>query len=140
MSNELAIFGGSSTVTSHLQPWPPLEKEEIDLIVELAQRSEISYYGKEGVNAQLEEEFIKYHNCKYALSVSSGTASLHSAFVACGIGQGDEVIAPTHTFLATVTPILMCNAIPILVDCEEDNEGIDPIGIEKAITSQTKAM
>jgi len=140
MRQELALFGGEKAVKGQPDIWPPASDKEIHLIVELAKRSEISYYGREGVCAELEDEFKQYHGCEYALAVSSGTASLHSAFVACDIGMGDEVIAPTHTFLATVTPILMCNAIPVLVDCEDDNEGIDPNGIEAAITKRTKAI
>lgn len=140
MGNQLALLGGNKTVRGKVQNWPPISQEEINLVSELARNSEVSYYGREGVVGELEDEFNKYHDIKYSLAVSSGTAALHSAFVGCDIGPGDEVIAPTHTFLATVTPILMCNAIPVLVDCDEDTEGINPKGIEAAITDKTKAI
>jgi perosamine synthetase len=140
MLDTLALLNGPMAVSGHLGSWPPIGEEELEAVRALTSRGEISYYGREGVLADFEDAFKTYHNCKYALAVSSGTAALHSAFVACGIGPGDEVIAPTHTFLATVTPILATNGLPVLVDCEYDNEGIDPEAVAKAITPRTKAL
>ncbi|WP_411501450.1 DegT/DnrJ/EryC1/StrS family aminotransferase [Bacillus thuringiensis] len=135
-----AILGGEKAVKGKPFKWPPVENEEYAIVKELMDKSELSYYGREGKVLELEEDFKKYHEIEYALATSSGTAALHSAFVACDIGPEDEVIAPTHTFLATVTPIIATNGTPILVDCEYDTENIDPKGIEKAITNKTKAI
>ncbi|MCU5237114.1 DegT/DnrJ/EryC1/StrS family aminotransferase [Bacillus cereus] len=135
-----AILGGEQAVKGKPFKWPPVEKEEYEIVKGLMEKAELSYYGREGKILELEEDFKKYHEIEYALATSSGTAALHSAFVACDIGPGDEVIAPTHTFLATVTPIIATNGTPILVDCEYDTENIDPKGIEKVITKNTKAI
>jgi perosamine synthetase len=109
-------------------------------VLTLLRRGELSYYGREGAVAELEDAFKGYHGAKYALAVSSGTAALHSAFVACGIRPGDEVLAPTYTFLATVTPILAANGNPILIDCEEDTGNIDPAALKAAVSPRTRAI
>ena len=140
MADMLALLGGPVAVRGHLDSWPRIGDEELQAVKALTSKGELSYYGREGVLAEFEDAFRAYHDCAYALAVSSGTAALHSAFVACGIGPGDEVIAPTHTFVATVTPIFATNGLPVLVDCESDNEGIDPEAVAKAITSRTKAI
>jgi perosamine synthetase len=139
-TDKLALLGGDPVVHYRPHPWPPVTPSAKHAVLELLERGELSYYGREGRLADLEDAFANYHGMQFALGVSSGTAALHSAFVGCGVGPGDEVIAPTHTFLATVTPIIACNGIPVLVDCEEDTETIDPLGIERAITPRTKAI
>ena len=65
---------------------------------------------------------------------------LHSAFFGIGLQPGDEVIAPTFTFLSTVMPLFVVNAVPVLVDCELDTGNIDPAAIEGAITPRTRAI
>lgn len=140
MKTDLALLGGIATVQRKPDPWPPMGPEEVEAVASLTRRSELSYYGREGSVAELEDAFGAYHQARYALAVSSGTAALHSAYVAIGIGPGDEVIAPTHTFLATVLPIVATNGVPVLVDCEQDNEGLDPAAVERAVTKRTKAI
>lgn len=81
-----------------------------------------------------------YHQMIYAIATNSGTTALHSAYFGCGIGPGDEVLAPTYTFLATVTPILHVNAIPVLVDSEPETGNINVEDLKKKITKRTKAI
>jgi len=90
--------------------------------------------------AQLEEKFTSICETKYAMAVSSGTAALHIALLAYGIGPGDEVITTPFTFMASVSSILYTGARPVFVDIEEDTFNIDPALIETAITSRTKAI
>ena len=70
---------------------------------------------------------------KEVLAVSSGTAAVHLGLVGCGVGPGDEVIAQTFTFCASVNPIVYLGAKPILVDSEKDTWNIDPNLLEEAI-------
>ncbi|MGH7300463.1 MAG: DegT/DnrJ/EryC1/StrS family aminotransferase [Candidatus Rokuibacteriota bacterium] len=109
-------------------------------VTTLLERGEISYYGREGEVAALEEAFRAYVGTQYALACSSGTAALHSAYFGLGLGAGDEVIAPTFTFLSTVMPLFVVNATPVLVDCEPDTGNIDPAAIEAAVTPRTRAV
>lgn len=87
-----------------------------------------------------EENFAHYQNAKYGLAVNSGTAALHMALLAYGIGAGDEVITTPNTFIATAEAISHAGAKPVFVDTNSDTFNMDPNKIEAAITSQTKAI
>jgi len=90
--------------------------------------------------AALEERFADLCGVKHAIATSSGTTALHIALLAHDIGPGDEVITTPFTFIASANSILFTGAKPIFVDIEPDTYNIDPIEIEKAITSNTKAI
>ncbi len=82
----------------------------------------------------------KVTSAKFAVAVSNGTAALHAACFAAGIGPGDEVIAPTLSFAASANCILYCGGTPILCDIKLDTLTIDPEEVEKKITPKTKAV
>lgn len=81
----------------------------------------------------LEVSLAKYCGVKEAAVLNSGTAAIHLALIILGIGKGDEVIASTFTFCATVNPIVYQGAVPILVDCEAGTWNMDPVLLEEAI-------
>ena len=87
-----------------------------------------------------EEAFAKAHNAKYCYGVSSGTDGNHMVLWALGIGNGDEVIVPANTFIATAWGATLCGAKPAFVDCHPDSYNIDPEKIINAITEKTKAI
>ena len=87
-----------------------------------------------------EEEFSIYTGAKYAATVSNGTVAIHLALATLGIGEGDEVIVPTLTYIASVNPIVMVGAKPIFVDSCRDSWQIDPADIRRKITPKTKAI
>jgi dTDP-4-amino-4,6-dideoxygalactose transaminase len=89
---------------------------------------------------QFEKSFSQYCGCGHAIGVSSGTAALHVALVALGIGPGDEVVTAPNTFIATIEAILHAGAKPVLADVREDTFCIDPKSVESAITAKTKAI
>lgn len=80
------------------------------------------------------------YGVKHAVTVNSATAGLHAALAACGIGPGDEVIVPPYTMSASAAAILMCQAVPVFVDIDKNNFGLDPSCVEKNITPHTKAI
>jgi len=139
---DLAILGGVKTIndTHPHWNWPPKSSEEIKAVVEFMENPSKNKHGYPSIVEEFETEFANYHNVKYALTSNSGTSSLHAAFFAVGVSEGDEVIAPTLTFHATVSPLKQLNALPVLCDCEPDTGNIDPIEIEKKITNKTKAI
>jgi perosamine synthetase len=141
ISEKPAILGGPPAVTSHFtSDWPKIGDEEIAAVVELMHQRVLSIYDRSGIIAEFEDAFAAYHGVRYALTHNAGTSALHAAFFAIGIGPGDEVIAPTYTFLATVMPILQCNGIPVLCDMDPETLNIDPDEIRKNITPQTRAI
>lgn len=89
---------------------------------------------------EFEEKFARYIGAERAVSTQSGTAALHMALYQLGIGEGDEVIVPTLTFIATINPVLFVRAKPVIVDVDPITWNIDPQEIRKAITKKTKAI
>lgn len=89
---------------------------------------------------RLEKEFAQYVGTKHACAVSSGTAALHLALLALGVGPGDEVITVSHSFIATANSIRYCGALPVFIDVEPGTYNIDPQLIEEAISERTKAI
>lgn len=89
---------------------------------------------------RFEQEFAKFQEVKYAVTTTSGTASLHLALAALGIGKGDEVILPDHTMFACAAAIIYTGAKPIPVDVERTTWNIDVSLVEKKITKKTRAI
>jgi len=135
---ELAIFGGE-----------PVRKDKIyyghqcidDQDVQAVSRVLTSDYitcGPEVASAERELERIT--GAKHAVLVSSGTAALHLACMAAGVGEGDEVITTPLTFAASANCALYCGAKPVFADIDINTYNIDPADIERKITERTKAV
>jgi dTDP-4-amino-4,6-dideoxygalactose transaminase len=88
--------------------------------------------------AELERELAQACEVEHAVAVSSGTAALHLAVLALGIGPGDEVIVPAYTFPATANVVAIAGARPVLVDVDAESFNIDPEKVK--LTSRTKAI
>ena len=89
---------------------------------------------------EFEKAFASYIGTKYAVAVNSGTAALHLALMASGIGPGNEVLTTPFSFIATANCCLYCGAVPVFVDIDEKTFNIAPHLIEKRITRKTKAV
>lgn len=90
--------------------------------------------------ATFEQRFASFCQVQEAVAVSSGTAALHLALLAHGIGPGDEVITTAFSFAATANAILLAGAIPVFVDIEPDTYTLDPAQVELVVTPRTKAI
>jgi perosamine synthetase len=89
---------------------------------------------------RLEESFSTRFNSTYAISFVNGTATMHAALEAMGVGCGDEVIVPPLTMSATTFAVLQANATPVFADVDPETFQIDPTSIAARITSRTKAI
>lgn len=89
---------------------------------------------------RFENSLAQFVGCRYAVVFSSGTAALHAACFTAGIGTEDEVITTPMTFAASANCVLYCGGKPVFVDIQKDIPLIDPLEIEKKITSRTKAI
>lgn len=90
--------------------------------------------------ARFEEEFAEFCGTQYAVGVDSGLSALELSLRAFGIGPGDEVIVPAHTFVATAAAVTFAGAQPVLVDVDPVTLNVDVVQIEAAITPRTKAI
>lgn len=89
---------------------------------------------------EMEQKLCEYTGAEYAVAVSNGTAALHCACIAAGIGPGDEVITTPITFAASANCALYCGATPVFADINPETYNIDPQSIADHITEKTKAV
>ena len=140
MSDTLALHGGPEAVQTDPEDiftWPIITEEDEEAVLDVLRRRAMS--GRD-VTEQFEGDFAKWHDMEYALGFSSGTAALQSAMWACGVGVGDEIIAPSLTYWATALPAFSLQATIVFADVEFDTMNIDPGDIEHRITERTKAI
>jgi dTDP-4-amino-4,6-dideoxygalactose transaminase len=119
--------------------WPVIGADDRSAVLGVLERNVLSGPFAPEVRA-FEREFAAWAGAKHALATNSGTAALHVALAAAGIGPGDEVLTPAFSFVASAMSILHCGAVPVFVDIEPITFGMDPALVEKAVTSRTKAI
>ncbi len=135
---KLAIHGGRPVRKEKLYYGHQLiEDDDIQSVIKILQGDYLTC----GPNVKnMETDLVNYTGAKYAVAVSNGTAALHCACLAAGIGPGDEVITTPITFAASSNCVLYCGATPIFADIDPETYTIDPLSIEKHITHRTKAI
>jgi dTDP-4-amino-4,6-dideoxygalactose transaminase len=116
----------------------PLIGDEERTAVDRVLRSGMLAQGPEV--AAFEQEFSVYVEGRHSIAVNSGTSALHLAFLAAGVGPGDEVIVPSFSFAATANSVALAGATPVFVDVEQDYFSQDLAATEAAITPRTRAI
>ena len=114
-----------------------IDKEDINSVIQVLKGD---YLTTGPFISKFEQELANYVGAKYAVAFSNGTAALHGACFAAGIGEGDEVITTSLTFAASSNCILYQGGLPVFADIDERTLNIDPKEIEKKITLRTKAI
>ena len=137
---KLAINGGEKAVTldnPELLKWPKINESDEQAVLEALRAGTMS---STDITLKFEEELADFFGRKYALCYINGTASLHAAMWACGIGTGDEVICQSATYWATCTSALSMGATVNFADIDPQTLCIDPDDIEHRIGPRTKAI
>src|SRR5579871_203515 len=114
-------------------------QEEIDALAKLIQSKQLFRYGIGHECERFEQRYAAYLGAKHFSLAASGSFALAAAMTGLGIGPGDEVLVPAHTYMATATSVLAVGAIPVIVDVDESIT-IDPAAIEAAIGPRTRAI
>lgn len=147
MTAALAIDGGEPAVPKHLvehnwQRYRKATQEEKEAVVAVLDSGLLGITAGKGLpnSAALEAEFAEWVGTEYCVVVDSGTAGLHCALRAVGVGPGDEVIVPALTFIASAMAAVYCGAVPVFVDVDPQTYLMDPLKIEARITERTKAI
>lgn len=140
MTADLALFGRAPVLDNarHVR-WPVLDGADRDAVLGVLDRGVLSGPFAPEVRG-LEREFAAFVGTRGALATNSGTAALHLALAAAGVGPGDEVVTSAYSFVATAQAILHQQAIPVFVDVEPRTCGLDPTRIEAALTPRTRAV
>ncbi|MCH7972646.1 MAG: DegT/DnrJ/EryC1/StrS family aminotransferase [Bacteroidetes bacterium] len=126
MRNNFLVFGQ-----------PLIEIDEINEVIDSLKKA---WLGTGPKVHKFEMDFAKYKDIRYSAAVYSCTAGLHLSCLALGIKSGDEVITSAMTFAATVNAIVNAGAVPVIADIDPITLNIDPVELEKKITSKTKAI
>jgi dTDP-4-amino-4,6-dideoxygalactose transaminase len=120
---------------------PIFNQEEKDEVQKVLDSGIVTNRLGEGpMNKAFQDELAEFIGVKRVLTVSSGTAALHSALLAAGVKNGDEVIVPPFTFVATANVALLAGGKPVFADIEPKTYTLDPSKFKKAITKKTKAV
>lgn len=114
-----------------------IDEDDIQAVIDVLQSDYLTTGPKV---AEFERAVADYVGADYAVAVSNGTAALHIACLAAGIGEGDEVITSSITFAASANCVLYCGGTPVFADIKSDTYNIDPEDIERRITPKTKAI
>ena len=139
VSQKLAIDGGPKAVTNELVGWPQFDEKAIASVQEVLRSGKVNYWtGPKGM--EFEKQFAQWQGSKFAVSVATGTAALHVALSALGVGPGDEVIVPSYTFIATSFSVVQAGAIPRFADVNLEDHCISVSSAEKLVTARTKAI
>lgn len=120
-------------------PWPSFTQQEADAVAQVLLSNKVNYWTGQECR-EFEKEFAQFAQTRYAIALANGTVALDVALKALGIGQGDDVIVTSRTFLASASSIVTAGANPIFADVELDSQNISRRTIEAVLTPNTKAI
>ena len=137
-SEKLALEGGEKAGARGFPPWPQFDRRTDRVVLDILHSGRVNYWtGPMGL--RFEAAWAKWLCIRHAVAVTSGTAALHVALAALGIGPGDEVVCPSYSFIASSFCILQTGALPVFCDVGTDHL-IDPKKIAACLTPRTKAI
>lgn len=120
-------------------PWPSFTEDEANAVRDVMLSNRVNYWTGEECRG-FEQEFAAWCGTRHAVAVANGTVALDLALHALSVGDGDEVIVTSRTFLASVSSVVLAGATPVFVDVDRDSQNITADGIASAISSRTKAI
>ena len=119
--------------------WPEYAEDEIIAVEAVLRSGKVNYWsGDQGTH--FEQEFASYIGSAYAIALTNGTLALEAALYTLAIGDGDEVIVPARTFIATASSVVMRGAIPVVADIDLRSGNLTVETIDAALTDKTKAI
>ncbi len=126
-------------LNTSFSPWPSFTKEEVDAVSSVLLSNKVNYWtGNEC--REFEKEFAAWAGSKYAIALGNGTLALDLALKALGVGDGDEVITTSRTFLASASAIVTAGANPFFADVDLNSQNITAETIAAVVTEKTKAV
>lgn len=126
-------------LNTYFSPWPAFTQEEADAVSNVLLSNKVNYWTGQECR-YFEREFAEFVGVKYAVALANGTVALDVALKVLAIGQGDDVIVTSRTFLASASCIVTAGANPVFADVELDSQNISRRTIESVLTPNTKAI
>jgi dTDP-4-amino-4,6-dideoxygalactose transaminase len=136
---QLAVNGGPKAVTNELLGWPRFDERAVQAVADVLRSGKVNYWTGP-LGRRFEEAFAEWQGSKYAVSMTNGTAALHVAMTALGIGPGDEIIVPSYTFIATSFSVVQAGAVPRFADVNREDHCISVESARGLINERTKAI
>jgi hypothetical protein len=135
----LAIEGGVPIRTLPFAPWPYFAPDEISSATAPLASGKVNYWtGEEG--RSFEQEFATFAGCHHAIALANGTVALELALCALGIGEGDDVIVPSRTFIASASAAVVRGVRPVVADIDPVTQNLTAETIRAVLTPNTKAI
>jgi dTDP-4-amino-4,6-dideoxygalactose transaminase len=120
---------------------PKIGNEEIEAVIQVMRSGILTTgLGAGPKVSEFEKLYSAFAGVKHAIAVNTGTAALHAAVLAAGVGPGDEVILPSFTFVATAEAVVLAGAKPVFADIDPQTYTLSPEAFESSITEKTKAV
>lgn len=138
MDKKLAIHGGTPAIQKPQATWPVWDERDVERVADVV-RSGVWGIDAAAIDA-FAERFAAFQHVRHAWPVANGTLAIQLALMALHVGEGDEVIVPDYTFMATAAAPMHLGARPVLVDVDRSTFCLDPDLMEAAITDRTRAV
>lgn len=136
-ADRLALLGGAPVSPVTWPSWPIFDEAEETALLHVLHSGKW-WYGERV--EQFEQAFAEFQGAKYAVTCTNGTTAIEMALRGLGVVEGDEVIVPPYTFIATATAVVTVGAIPVFADITPETLCLDPVDVERKRTARTKAM
>ncbi len=121
----LKLLENLMTMNNKFSPWPSFTDEEINSVTNVLSSNKVNYWTGDECR-KFEKEFSEWSSSEYAVSLANGTLALDIALKALNIGDGDEVIVTSRSYIASVTSIINAGAKPIFIDVDLSSQNITP--------------
>lgn len=135
----LALMGAKPVRDEKIAPWPFFDSDEIEAAKDVLVSGKVNYWTG-SLTRQFEDEFARYHSCKFGIALSNGTLALELALYGLDIGVGDEVITSSKTFVASASCIVQRGATPVIADVDLNSQNMTVETIEAVVTPKTRAI
>ena len=120
-------------------PWPVFDDAQIAAVDDVLRSGKVNYWVGE-MGREFEREYAQYLGRKHAVALANGTVALELALEAFGVGQGDEVVVPARTYVATASCAVMRGAVPVIADVDRNSQCITAETISEVLTPRSRAI
>ncbi|MGH8024037.1 MAG: DegT/DnrJ/EryC1/StrS family aminotransferase, partial [Limisphaerales bacterium] len=136
-SSKLALNGGAPACQNPWPAWPAFDDAERRILLEVLESGK--WWFGEKVR-QFEAGFAAFQGARFGVTCTNGTAAMEMALKGLGVVEGDEVIVPPYSFIATASAVVVVGAIPVFADIAPDTLCLDADDVQRKITSRTKVI